>query len=113
MNMETDLELQRRESMRLRAEQQKWKWYVTAMLTLSVLAAIAGFASGRHSAAASESNAHANGSSQIAGSKSASDGAEIVLPVAEQLEEVAELEGLDGSKLELHKMALAIRSVSM
>jgi cobalt-zinc-cadmium efflux system membrane fusion protein len=82
MNMETNLELQRRESMR--AEKQKWKWYVIAMLMLSVLAAIAGFASGRHSAAASESNAHANGSSQIAGSKSASDGAEIVLPVAEQ-----------------------------
>ena len=32
----------------------------------------------------SESNAHANGPSQIVGSKSASDGAEIVLPVAEQ-----------------------------
>jgi cobalt-zinc-cadmium efflux system membrane fusion protein len=84
MNMETDLELRRPESMRLRAEQPKWKWYVTAMLMLSVLAAIAGFASGRHSAAASESNAHANGSSQIAGSKSAGDGAEIVLPVTEQ-----------------------------
>ena len=84
MNLETDLELQRPESMRLRAEQQKWKWYVIAMLMLSVLAAIAGFASGRHSAAASESNAHANGLSQVAGSKSASDGAEIVLPVAEQ-----------------------------
>ena len=67
MNMETDLELQRPESMRLRAEQQKWKWYVIAMLMLSVLAAIAGFASGRHSAAASESSAPANGSSQIAG----------------------------------------------
>ena len=89
MNMETDLELQRPESMRLRAEQQKWKWYVIAMLMLSVLAAIAGFASGRHSAAASESNAHSNGSSQIAGSKSASDGAEIVLPVAEQRGSIA------------------------
>ncbi len=84
MNMETDLELQRRESRSSRAEQQKWRWYVIAMLMLSVLAAIAGFASGRHSAAASESNAHAIGSSQIAESKSASDGAEIVLPVAEQ-----------------------------
>jgi len=84
MNMEPDLELQQRESVRLRAKQQKWKWYVIAMLMLSVLAAIAGFASGRHSAAASESNAPANGSSQIAASKSASDGAEIVLPIAEQ-----------------------------
>ena len=84
MSMETALEVQRRESMRLRAEQQKWKWYVIAMLMLSVLAAIAGFASGRHSAAAGESNAHANGSIQIAGSKSASGEAEIVVPVAEQ-----------------------------
>ena len=89
MNMETDSELQRRESVRLRAEQQKWKWYVIAMLMLSVLATIAGFASGCHSAAASESNAHANGSSQIAESKSASDGAEIVLPVAEQRRAIA------------------------
>ncbi|WP_169747122.1 efflux RND transporter periplasmic adaptor subunit [Edaphobacter aggregans] len=70
--------------MRLGAERQKWKRYVIAMLVLSVLAAIAGFASGCHSAAASESNARANASSQIAASKSASDGAEIVLPVAEQ-----------------------------
>ena len=84
MNMETDLELQRRESMRLRAEQQKWRWYVIAMLMLSVLAAIADFASGRHSAAASESDAHANAASQVGASKSATDGAEIVLPVAEQ-----------------------------
>jgi membrane fusion protein, heavy metal efflux system len=84
MNMETDLELQRRESRRSRAEPQKWKWYLIAMLMLSVLAAIAGFASGRHSAAASESNARANAASQVAASKSASDGAEIVLPVAEQ-----------------------------
>jgi hypothetical protein len=37
MNMETDLELQRRESRRSRAEPQKWKWYVIAMLMLSVL----------------------------------------------------------------------------
>ena len=71
MNMETNLELQRRESMR--AEQQKWKWYVIAMLMLSVLAAIAGFASGRHSTAASESNGHANAASQVAAPKNASE----------------------------------------
>jgi membrane fusion protein, heavy metal efflux system len=52
-----------------------------AIVTLAVIVAIANLTSGCRSSAASESNAQANASTSP---KSASDGAEIVLPVAEQ-----------------------------
>jgi multidrug efflux pump subunit AcrA (membrane-fusion protein) len=70
-------------------EQHNWRQHVTAMVILAALAASTGFASGCHSSAANKSNAQANASSQTATPKSASDGAEIVLPVAEQRGAVA------------------------
>jgi hypothetical protein len=82
MNMETGSESRGQDYMRRRVEQHNWRQHVTAMVILAALAASTGFASGCHSSAANKSNAQANASSQTATPKSASDGAEIVLPVA-------------------------------
>ncbi|WP_260706612.1 efflux RND transporter periplasmic adaptor subunit [Edaphobacter flagellatus] len=70
--------------MRLRVERQRPLRSSNAMLTLATLVVMTGFASGCRSSAPAGANAQPNASSEPAASKSASDGAEIVLPAAEQ-----------------------------
>ena len=62
-------------------ERYRWIQSTQAMVMLASVVAIASLTSGCRSSAASESNAQANASTAA---KTASDGAEIVLPVAEQ-----------------------------
>jgi len=83
MNIKTSVKSRGQDYMKHRVEPYKWVQSTQAIVMLALIV-IASFASGCRSSAASESNAQANASSQIAASKSASNGAEIVLPVAEQ-----------------------------
>jgi multidrug efflux pump subunit AcrA (membrane-fusion protein) len=80
MNHETDL----RHLMRLPIEQRRSIRLANVTLTLAALFAVIGFASGCHRSPANGATAQVNTTSELAASKSTSDGAEIVLPVTEQ-----------------------------
>lgn len=80
MNNETDL----RHLMRLPIEQRRSIRLANVTLTLAALFAVIGFASGCHRSPANGATEQVNTTSELAASKSTSDGAEIVLPVTEQ-----------------------------
>jgi len=87
MNKEINLGL--RHLIRLPIEQRRPMSSANAMLALAVLFAVTGLVSGCHRSSGSEATAQPNAASAPPPSKNGSDGAEIVLPVAEQQGTVA------------------------